>query len=297
MPRPYSDSEINDAVRLYKSGKSFEQVATEIGRPGCGEPLRLALKFRGIELPRNTYASPKRIPAPPDLADRYASKESVLSMSAHYGVDRSVVTRWLTEEGLKPRSSAESAKIRMGRMSRAERSRLTTSAHDAIRGTRRPDVELAKRALTRETTFDPASAKDGPGVNIIKAALMAADFNAVREKAVGKYNLDIAVPDVNVAVEVLGGNWHGSKSTHRQRTPYILNAGWSVLFVWDVSGFPITARAAQQVVTYCEKARVDPPSVCEYRMIRGDGEFMPGGGSDLNKFALVPPTRSSLNSR
>lgn len=291
MPRRMSPGELDDAARLYASGQSFQQVATRLGHNA--DAIGRALRRRGVEArPRGGRPAYNRLPAPSDLHQRFADVGTVLALSRHYEVDRGAVSRWLTEAGLEVPSASQAATTQRARLTPEERSARAAAAHATVRGSTKSAEVKARVALGRERV--QYGGRTSPGCDYLSTGLGRRGVPHVREKAVGPYNVDIALPDARIAVEVLGGNWHGSKPIHAQRTPYILNQGWSLLFVWNTKRCQVGPGALDYLIAYGEAARLDPPSRSEYRVIGGNGQLVAAGGPDDEDFPLVPPSISDL---
>jgi very-short-patch-repair endonuclease len=294
MPSRLTPTELDHAEKLYTAGKSFDEVATELGRRNS-EGVRLALQRRGVVArPKAGRPAHNRLVAPTDLLDVFATGESVLTMSRRYGVSRGVVRRWLEEAGAEPRSSSDANRIRMAKLTADERRANTTAANTAIRRMpARPDDWQESIARGRERV--EYGGRTSPGTEYLSSKLTEREIDHVREKAIGRYNVDIAISSANVAVEVLGGNWHGSKPIHARRTPYILNEGWHLLFIWDVKRCQVDAGALDYLITYLEFTSRNPTAGREYRVIRGDGKLIATGRSDDDEFPLVPPSVADLH--
>lgn len=296
MTRKISDPDLDHAERLYAAGKSFDEIATIIGRSSDG--VRHALKTRrGViaRPPHHRMAGHNRLEPPPDLLDAYESGESVLAMSKRYGISRTPILRWLREAGLTPRDAREAGLIHMATLTPAERKARAAHAHEAIRG--KPQPAEWREAIAKGRERVQYGGRTSPGTDTLCTMLDKAAVPHTREKAVGGYNVDIALDLSPVAVEVLGGNWHGSKEIHARRTPYILNEGWHLLFIWDTQTCKIGMGAFEYLMSYADLASSDPAAGSEYRVIRGDGQLMSSGSPDDKEFPLVPPTKASLNRR
>lgn len=295
MPRKFTPAEIDHALELRSAGKSFAQIARELGRSDGGV-VRQAFKFRGIETAANhSYSPPNKKPPPGDLAQRYAAGESVLAMANRYGVARNVVTRWLDDVGLPVRTASEAMKIRMAKLSPPERSALAEAAHAAVRGSTRTDAACQRVALTKERV--QYGGTPSPGESALCKWLSEQSIEHERQRAVGRYNIDVVIPAANIAVEILGGNWHASKPIHAIRTPYLLSQGWHVLFIWDQRRFPLGRGAYDYLVTYAKETSGNPTAMRQYRVIRGDGQLLHSGSADDDQFPVVAPTVSTLYRR
>lgn len=294
MPRPAPDpAKIDHAAELYASGKTFSEAAAEVGLNS--ETVRLALRRRGVEArPRSERPGSRRID-PPDqkFVNRYLGGESENALASSYGVSRTAMQRWLREAGVERRGVEESQALQRATLTPEERRRKVAAAHDAVRG--RPQTEEFRQRVAAGRERVGYGGRSSPGTEVLSELLTERGVEHVREKAVGRYNVDLAFSGVPIAVEVLGGNWHGSKPIHARRTPYILDRGWVLVFVWDLKRCKIGPAAADYLITLAEEARRDPSLVGQYRVIRGDGELVAGGSVDDDEFPLVPPSVRGLN--
>jgi very-short-patch-repair endonuclease len=197
----------------------------------------------------------RAIDLPPESIDAYLAGESVLALASRYGVSRQVVNRHLRLAGVKQRNSQEAALLRASRMTPIERKRQAVAAHAAKRGKRESEEQRERVALSREA--------NGAGISDTERTIMEwlaeAGITALPQKAVGRYNIDLAID--GLAVEVLGGGWHSSKKAHANRTAYLLDRGWRVLFLWTerrhsatpavVDAIRIAMRSSAPVMQAC----------------------------------------------
>lgn len=279
------------AAELYASGKTFQQVASELGMDS--ESLRVALKRRGVKARPNSYRSAESfVPCPDGLVDAYLAGTSELVLSKTHGVSRGMVARWLREKNITRRTPKVANALTAASLTPGERAAKAAAAHAAVRGTTNSERHQARIALARERVCYGGS--PSAGTEYLAQELAARNIAFVREKAIGRYNVDIALGTRPVAVEVLGGNWHGCKPVHAKRTPYILNAGWSILFIWNQQLVPLDSGALDYLLSYVEFACGNPRFPCEYRVIRGDGQLVSVGSLDDDDFPLVPPSQRKL---
>ena len=233
-------------------------------------------------------ASRIEIPDLDNLIDFYLSGVSEKEVAERAGVNRWTFRKRLEERGIAPRGRSESMSVRMSRASREERLRLTAAAHDAVRGKPLPLEQVCKRAAGKERT----GAHIVPSERQLAEQIEAMGLSVTLQKAVGPYNIDVAVEAPPIAVEVFGGNWHAGgrhRARFRERTEYLLDRGWSVVVIWvDGRRYPLGVRAAQYVVSLAKGIRSDPSGRCKYRVILGDGQPAPRLKSYLNSRAFVP---------
>lgn len=278
---------LDDAVQLYLSTKSPKQVQTKFGI--SRSVLYRELRSRGIETPGTRIALDL-----PELRRLYVDERvSELEIANRYGIGRIVVRRRLVELGIQPRSSKEAQEIRMSRTTAEERLELTAAAHEAVRGSKRTWESRCKLSADRERR--PHTTPRSSGEEKVGRWLNELGLDPTPQKAIGAYNLDFAIG--SVAVEVLGGTWHAHKPIHRSRTPYILNQGWSLVFIWDCRGSRLTRGCANYVASLVEESRRNPSLVGEYRVIRGNGELLARGRVEDDSFTLVQPSIRGLGTR
>jgi very-short-patch-repair endonuclease len=280
MAREVTNAERDNAIELYLSGKSSKQVQAATG-VSASMVIR-ELHRRGIE-PRTG-----RLPIEPsEVAQAYLAGEAEWSIAKRLGVSRPLITRRLKEAGVTRRTLSEITTMQMAGLSEDERRAQVAGANRAARGRKASIDERMKRASTKEVAPAPPS----PHEAVLAELLTSRGVRFTREKAEGIYNIDFAVGPV--AVEVLGGNWHAAKTRHRTRTPYILNAGWAMLFVWS----PMLDGAADYVVAFAEQVGRDPSRIGEYRVIAGGGELLATGRCDGDDFPGIPTPKGDLRRR
>jgi len=245
----------------------------------------------GSEVPAHTSFEVVDVTAkwiPPDLDDlikRYSSGQSVNSLAAHYGTSRHSVTQYV--RGLPHyRGTTEANRITAANKSPEDHRRYAQAANAAVRGV--PKTFEAKSRAAR--------ARQGNGLRIndtertLATWLTERGVPAVPQQAIGPYNCDIGADPI--AIEIQGGHWHAS-GAHRARFPnrtrYILDQGWLLVFVWVTNYAPLRPALADYLVTLFEQAHRDPALNGQYRVVWGTGQDCTRPGLNLNQLALVPP--------
>lgn len=279
MTRPTDPAKMEHAVQLYLSGKGTTEAATTVGI--SKSPLIRELRKRGVTRPRRIELV--------GVGERYLAGESVLGLAQSYGVERGVIERHLREAAIPKRTAGEQARIVAANMSAAQRKARAAAAHAAKRGHPNSPESLRAAARTRESQGVPQSRAERLMLGWLEKRGQSPRIQA----AIDRYNVDLAF--AGVAVEMLGGEWHAQNPKHRARTKAILNAGWNVLFVWDTPSYPLKSAAADYAVTFAEETRLNPAAIREYRVIRGDGEFVAGGRLDQYELTYVPTARSGMD--
>ena len=236
------------------------------------------------------------IPNLDNLLRRYQAGESELKLSREFGIGRGVIRRRLLNAGIIPRNSSQAGFIRMSKLSSTEREAITAKAHEAVKGRRVPMSERERIAKTREIK--------GLGISTIERIMVdmlrtKGIINIVHQKAIGAYNVDIAIEKSRIAVEIYGGSWHNSKHhrlLHHKRVPYILNKGWTLVIIWvNAKHHPLTIEAANYIVSLSQSLRLNKSHRGQYRVIRGNGEPVSILSSEFNCIPVVesPTSRDS----
>jgi very-short-patch-repair endonuclease len=214
------------------------------------------------------------IPDPPNLTDmlrRYVTGESENRLAQELQISRSTFRTRLLRNGIQPRSQSESESAKWSRMTARQRRRQVKAAHDAIRGKPISRARALANAIGRERIAKISSLE--------KQLIKLLPLKIVPQKAFGPYNLDIAIEEFSIAVELFGGGWHNygrHKARFEKRLKYLLDRGWSVLFIWvDKRKYPVTPVTAEQIIAFVEHCRRNPAPLGQYRMIRADGKVPP----------------------
>lgn len=224
--------DLDDLVRRYSSGESPQQLASELGV--SRHVVVAALRRAGVPI-RGLAV----VPATDEMLAAYEGGESALAMSVRLGISRTSVTNRLRAAGAMMRGTSDN-----GHNSYASRCRA---------------------ALTKEVNQSVAS----PGEQALIDAL--GPLRPTTQRAVGPYNLDIAI--LPVAVEVLGSDWHNDpvKLGHmRKRTEDLFGCGWNVLYVRSGRIAP-SVELTDEIAAFVEKSRRDPTFRRQHRVLRSDG--------------------------
>jgi hypothetical protein len=307
MAAPLDPAKLDDAIQRYLAREPLKQIKAATGV--SSSVLNRERIRRGIP-PR-----PKADVPWDDLISAYEAGESEYSLSQRFGAARTTIRPRLEAAGVQIRDRSSAGLNRAAKMTREERLAQLRNAHavwrepvDPASPPRQTPPRLVSKAteigpdgkrhytgefkVARAKLIEQAGRYDSPGEMLLGEALTERGLLVVPQKAIGKYNVDLAVAPV--AVEVLGGGWHSSKrrtSPARQRSS--MRAG-----TWCSSGTTRGERpgadAADYLVAFVEEVRRNPPAVSQYRVITGNGELLAAGSADDDEFPLVPPPRGRL---
>lgn len=228
------------------------------------------------------------VPNLDDLIKAYLAGVSEKELARRAGVSRSVIRRRLLARGIEPRGRSAATAAVMASLSEAGRQARTAPAHDAARGRKASFEELCAKAAAREITKSGSVPLEGQLLRWLERRI---EFGTM-QKAVGPYNVDVALEETRIAVEVFGGRWHASgrhAARHLERCEYLFDRGWSVVVIWvDARRRPFGVGAVDYIVALSQRHRTNPPSRPEYHVIFGDGEPTPRTQFYLNAAPFVP---------
>jgi len=227
------------------------------------------------------------IPNLDDLLRRYVAGKPEQKLAREAGVNRWTFRRRLIAANIKPRNVSDSMYIRWANASADDRTRMLDNAHAATRGRTVSTSEKHRRALGKERSCSHTS----PTENVLAIDMRAMGFSVIQQKAVGIYNVDVALDISSVAVEVFGGGWHSCGHHAKrffERTVYLLDHGWHVVIIWvDSRRYPLGRGAVQYLVSFCQELSRNPSSLRQYRMILGNGKDAPVCKSHFNRPADI----------
>lgn len=175
------------------------------------------------------------------------------------------------------------------------RERMLNPMHDAVRGKKRTLDELIKRAIGKEHKPPAMSKYETQFANLLNDARIPFVFN----KAIGKYNVDFAIGD-SIAVEIYGGLFHTTgRAVARlnERMDYILNAGWNIYIIWCFSNKSFVSDSCfKDFITFREAMSRNKASIGQYRVVRGNGDFVSVGSLESDYLPHIIPYKSSIHS-
>ena len=291
MTRKKPNTNIDDAVKDYIAGDSCKVAARKwntaektlsdyLKANGLFRNKTEIAKIKGVKISANSgnkLAMPES-----DIIALYKSGISEQAISKQFNVSRQVIKRILIANNIKRRGCSKAANNRWGGMTATERKAAISNAIEFNRGKKLSYNHLCKVAKGVEMNQSNMSASE----KFLFDLLLERGIETIPQKAVGKYNIDLAI--FPLGIEIFGGFWHASKPNHIERTRYLLDNGWNMLFIWThATRSPLCQAVAEYVVTYLDELRSNPSPIRQYRVIRGDGKFLTRGSSNDDSITLV----------
>lgn len=213
-----------------------------------------------------------------NLVHAYQSGKSIKQLANEYGVDRTTITSRLIEVGTHIRGPQEAILLAYSRIPISERKRIAAKANQARRVTPPTEEELCKKAVTRQASLS----KVGSGENILAGWLRSRGLDPIQQYAVGRYNIDLAIHPIAVEIKLDSSSRRVLTTKELERTKYLLNAGWSVIYILVTKTHFLNVGAADYIMLRFQEAQRDPSAIGQYWVIRGSGETISANGSNLD---------------
>lgn len=242
----------------------------------------------------------KLIPANLDyLIEKYESGVPMSQIVKECTISRPALTRRFKERGIKIRSYSE-AEVLKWKLRKGDRAIVVKQLGRAWAARSRKGSTLSERrgrALTRYFLETHVGRHEREMVT----ALRGVGFSPSTQHVVETYNVDIALAEQGIAVEVTTRNLTaGVGSSRTNRVEDLLNRGWSVGFLVfegrrfnrDVPGYSrlyadyrLVAQHVRHIVDLIGRNEAPRRS---YWVIRGDGKFRTTPCPNLEHIAFIP---------
>ena len=201
------------------------------------------------------------------LINSYNDGESVLQISKRFGFSRPFIGRILLEAGVSLRNRSEAEYLKWSKLKRNPSAiqRQLKAAWEASR--RVKDREQASVLRAKSNYLKKYHVHYGE--DAVGSAIEKEGFDVEYQYPAGRYSIDVAIPALKIAVEVVASNWHPKDAGHlNRRTEYLLSQGWLVVFtlIWRKEFGLHRPRNADN--TFARPVRVqpyfDPPRIARY---------------------------------
>jgi hypothetical protein len=207
-----------------------------------------------------------------DLVEKYLSGKSEKFLSEYFGIARTAIRTRLLSREVVPRNRSEAMFERMRQATPDEIFHLTEKAHDAVRGRKRSEREMYKSAIKKQATLS----KIGNGETMLSEWLADFGLDPVLQRAIDRYNIDIAVAPVAVELLVSKANPF-SRSNDTRKIKHLCDRNWAVVYVWVTKSHFLSRDAAKYIRSIFDLVKADPSQRGQYWVIRGSGELYSRG--------------------
>lgn len=275
MPAVIEISLRNDLIEFYLSGKSFSECATRFGiniktaykyisNAGIKRTKSEASKLFGLKLigkPRPEL----RKPIPEGVKEMYLTGMTAEQIAKAIHIDKKRICEYLREHGVLMTGAEK--RIAMYGIAQIKTWALHASHAAKASGGRNDPHQWAKTRAERLSVI-------GEGELELLSKLRTLGLDVAHQTPVGSYNIDITLNELNIAIEIHRGSWHGRSDINPERMEYLFDCGWRIIFVqisrcgaatdWDA--------IADKLITFFEMVRKDPSTPGQYGVLRRDGE-------------------------
>jgi len=252
MPRKLTDVQAHDLVRRYLAGETTKQLG-----PAFGVSSR--------------------------VVSDYLKRAGVQARPSHSGI-----VAWQAARTPEERSAAVSEQMlkRWESATPEQRAAMLDPAHAATRGSIVPDERKERIALTRAERRQSDSVYEAQ----VAEWLRGRGVPFVQQRALGPYNIDIAIG--NVAVEITTG-WSRAKQWQPKLTK-LFDSGWHLYVIWHDVRVPLNPVVADDLVSWLQVLQLAPAQGGQYRVIWSRTQDIATGSADSDDVAAVlrrPPGR------
>ena len=205
------------------------------------------------------------------LIDLYVNQQlSSGEVAARVGLDPVSVRGRLRRHGL-TRSIAEANRLSAARVTPEARMRRVAAAHDALRGKSRPREEMLKRSASHFRNGDNI----GPHEVTFKRMLEERGLSFTQQHPIDVYNVDFALAEHHVAVEVVAGGGNERVRANRpHRLETLRDRGWRLFEIRfsSVAGDRMWGMGVvDELIAFVDEGSLDPSSASQHRVVRPNG--------------------------
>ncbi len=214
-----------------------------------------------------------------NIAKAYRARESTTAIAARYGITRETVFNIAKRNGIARTRHEEQILRNAGRTS-AQRKKLVLAANRARRSKKATDAEIIAKAITREQR----GLFVGRGERLLAELLEKQGFQAISQKAVHRYNIDLAIENVAVELAFSSKTDPTTRPGEARKIEYLLQHGWHVLYIMGDRRrrHEVTHETANAVVAFIQLAERHPTTLREYRVIRCSGQLLTSRKTDCD---------------
>lgn len=271
----------NDLIQMYKSGKSVAKISNITGIPVSS--IYGKFNIAGFKATRNGLGNIKTAVPDSEIIRLYNSGMSENQVAIHFGVSRNVIRNRLIKHNVHIRTQSEAETVKWSQMTDEQRANQVKSANEKVRTLPKKFFKeiSRKQAITKQKT----KSKLGAFEQLFIDELKGRGFKPIPQKAVDVYNLDIAVGNTAIEIHVNSGHPH-NHIMYRKRIMKLLELNWNVIYIKITKDVFIDV-ATDDICRFIDTAQSDESRICQYRVIRGTGEFIASGRLNGNELSIV----------
>jgi transposase len=279
MPSIIKQFNIDNAIKLYLSGMSVSDAAKRVGiNSKTADKYICNAGFKRTKAETSKLASAIRIgkprpellkPIPECVINMYINGGTVKGIAAELNTCSKRVSKFLSNNGVIVSAQAK-RDANHGREKISEWAKKASKAAKESGGRKNPHEWAKTRSLGDSLV--------GEGEIDLIHELSSRGVNLSHQFPVGSYNIDIAINELNIAIEVHRGSWGGRSDMRRERIEHLLNSGWRIIYVQISRWGAVTdfTAIASNLITYFDFVRQNPTSIGQYGVLRRNGNRATG---------------------
>lgn len=250
--KDFTDAQLRELLyqRIHVEGNNIIKIKNELETSEVN--LIMWCTYLGIEVPilRKRFKEMDDETFRNFLNDEiWIKNKSAEILKREFNVSTAFIFRWCAKFGILMRTGSEANLVRFSGSTIEERLAITAKAHAAVRGMKRSQSDLEKRA--RGVEYAPMSKWE---LWFAKWLLEANITGFKHSYALGIFNLDFAFPENKVAIEIDGGAWHSSERKKLQdakKEAYLTAQGWTL---YRVSSHGYKNKTNEYSTSYKQKS-------------------------------------------
>lgn len=282
-------ADLSDLIGRYQSGVALSHLGRELGVKG--DTVANWFRHAGVQLRTKAESrfgrrlESRLAPAVvSEIVERYKAGESLNVLATEFGLSRGGITEgghkpfglygMLHRLGIQVRDQSAAERVKWSHLTDPTRRRSQTHA---------ARVNAAKSRRYKWLNASPSEC-------LLAGGLLALGEQAAQQAPVGLYNVDIALEEIRVAVEVesLASMAPSNHARFKDRLEELCDLGWRVIYVHVNDGTVAVRPVAQKIVALAEKARGGKPLRGQYGMLSRDGEPCSVRRLNLDRFTRIP---------
>jgi hypothetical protein len=268
----------DNIIKMHKSGNVVSEIAKQFN-------VSKSFVYKVIKQHGETFVS-RRIADHPKSADVIADYISGISengVSIKHGIQRDTVKRILAYNNIKRRNQSEAETLKWSQMTKDKRLKQVAKANHTMRNM--PKEFHASNSIKQAISKEKSLSKVGDFEMIFMDFLNKLGHRCTPQLAFGAYNIDIAIG--NTAIEIHNNTAHPHNHPYyRQRIVRLLESDWNVIYVKTIGKVDVK-RATSKLSQMIDLIQSNKPTLGQYGVIRGSGDFIATGCLNGNNLSIV----------
>lgn len=280
---------VDDIIRLRKTGISVNQIAKELSVPIFRVNLVLKdtdlLGFKHLKFSLNEKEN--------EIIKDFNDGISCKKLASDYKTCRNVIYRILNNHSIIGRTRSQSAFIRMSNATFEEKRKNACAANEKMRNM--GEIWHLSQSIKRAITRGISLSEIGDNEVFVFEQLKINGFQPIQQAPVSSYNIDILCGNTAIEIHKEGCHPH-NRSLYRKRIINLLKCGLNIIYVKWSKKTDINTIAINKLMAFLKFSSINPSDCGKYWVIRGTGEVLFSGGMDRNNLSVIRTSDDIFNS-